>query len=112
MDAFTAASDDSAPGQLAGGGASEREGAADSALELGNVVDSAPQGVADAAHPPPRQLLLFDLNGTLLQKEWARGRGHSFQLRPGAAHATSGLERMVCRCLCLPAQQQSCQLSG
>ncbi len=88
MDVFAAASDDSARVQSVAERSSGHDGAADSALELGNVVDSVPGTVADLAPPPLRQLLLFDLNGTLVQKEWARGKGHRFQLRPGAARST------------------------
>ena len=87
---FTAASDDE-PGKEAWRGAAACNGdaddaAAESGLELGNVEERLPGSVPASAAVPVPQLLLFDLNGTLLQKEWTP-QGRRIHLRPGAACA-------------------------
>lgn len=89
---FTAASDDEPnkeDGQgavaLARGGDAD-DAAAESGLELGNVEERLPGSPPASAAGPAPQLLLFDLNGTLLQKEWTP-QGRRIHLRPGAACA-------------------------
>ena len=89
---FTAASDDE-PDRGASQGAAAHACTADaddagpeSGLELGNVEECLPESLPASAAVPVPQLLLFDLNGTLLQKEWRRARTR-IRLRPGAACA-------------------------
>lgn len=99
---FTAASDDE-PEQDAGQGAATRachadgdDMAAESGLELGNVEERLPGSLPASAAAPVPQLLLFDLNGTLLQKEWTP-QGRRIRLRPGAACAAKRKLRVDAR---------------
>ena len=99
---FTAASDDepdkgarqgaAAPGRHA----DADDAAADSGLELGNVEERLPGSPASTAAAPVPPLLLFDLNGTLLQKEWTP-QGRRIRLRPGAACAAERKLQMEAR---------------
>ena len=94
---FTAASDDEPDKDARQGAAAPgRHADADSGLELGNVEErlpGSPPATAAATVPP---LLLFDLNGTLLQKEWTP-QGRRIRLRPGAACAAERKLQMEAR---------------
>lgn len=71
------------------------DAAADCALELGNVLYSEPEPAAGSAARASPLLLLFDLNGTLLQKEWT-SKGRTIQLRPGVTPVTASFKRPMC----------------
>ena len=104
VDEFTAASDDepdkeASPCATAPATDTDADGvAAEGGLELANVDERLPGSPPASSAAPVPQLLLFDLNGTLLQKEWTP-QGRRIRLRPGGTRAAGRRPRLMDDCL-------------